>query len=250
MGAHSIANAIRAEIIKGTYAHGSRLPTVREMMARHDVSQQTVASAYGMLADLGLVKTSRSSGTVVIAAPPGTAHLGTYGPADLSVADPWASSLGGEEKEETVSLRQYLAGPQEAAWGIPEGTSVIERVRMRTIDGTPAQHKTTILPYDVATRVPEGYDGVAPMLAPVGAPPAGKPAGVRMADWLGWDIAYSKVLITNEAMRKDATDMLGMPEGTPGHVITNVAWDTSGAVLYVTVTTAPVHHGITMTIQG
>ena len=250
MGAHSIANAIREAINSGKYPHGSRLPTVRELMARHDVSQQTVASAYNMLADQGLVKTSGSAGTTVIAAPPGTAHLGTYAPADLSVADPWTSTLGGEEKEETVLVRQFLSGAHEASWGIPEGTIVVERIRKRTIDGIPAQHKLTLLPYDTALKVPEGYTGVPPMLAPVGAPAPDKPAGVRMADWLGWDIAHTQVTISDKPMRDDACEMLGMPEGTPGRIITNVSKDSSGAVLYVTVTTAPVHHDITMTITG
>lgn len=250
MGAHEIAESMKARMIAGDLKNGDKLPTVRALKEQLNVSQQTVASAYNMLADQGLVKTDRNSGTTVIAAPPGSAHLGTYKPGDLSVADPWKSTLGGDEAETTVLVQQFPALDREVDWGIPVGTVVVERTRIRTIDGIPAQHKLTVLPYAVAELVPDGFQGIPPMLAPVGAPPGTKPEGVRMADWLGWDIAHTEVTIGTGSMSHDACRMLNKPVGTPGTLITNISKDSSGNVLYVTVSTIPMHHHVTMTIVG
>lgn len=250
MGAHEIAEDIKREIIAGRIKHGQKLPTVRVQKERLGVSQQTVASAYGMLADQGMVKTDRNSGTTVIAAPPGSAHLGAYKPAELSVLDPWKVYGDGVGDEKTVSVRQYDAEDREAEWGFVLGTPMVERVRLRTIDGVPAHYRLTVLPYSVAALVPEGFQGVPPMLAPIGAPAPDKPEGVRMADWLGWDIAHSEITIKSQGMSKEAAELLGKPNQNPGMVVTTNVKDSQGAVLYVTEFTVPMHHALTMTVLG
>lgn len=51
---------------------------------------------------------------------------------------------------------------QTTAWGITEAATVVERTRIRSVDGEPVQHKLTVMPYEIATKVPAGYEGTPP----------------------------------------------------------------------------------------
>ncbi|WP_078887522.1 GntR family transcriptional regulator [Streptomyces sp. NRRL S-118] len=250
MNSNAIAAEIRKGIAAGQYRYGARLPSVRDLAERYEVSQQTVAAAYAVLAALGMVRTERGSGTVVTAGKAADAHLGTFTPPDLAAATPWKPANGGQASEETTLVRQLAAPKHMEPWGIAEGSQVVERTRIRSVDGTPAQHKLTVIPYEIAARAPEGHEGAPPMLAPVGSAPVRPPEGVRVADWLGWDVARTEASITAEPMDPAASAALGMAEGTPGFRIVNVTRDSSGGTVYVTVTTAPLHHRVTLDIIG
>ncbi|MFD3511218.1 GntR family transcriptional regulator [Nocardia sp. NPDC058666] len=253
MNSNHIAADIRRGIAAGEYRYGARLPSVRDMAERYEVSQQTVAAAYAVLAALGMVRTERGSGTVVTAGRSADAHLGNYTPPDLASATATAwkpSEEGVQATEETTLVRQLAAPKSMEPWGIAEGSQVVERTRIRSIEGTPAQHKLTVIPYEIAARSPEGHEGAPPMLAPVGSAPVKPPTGVRVADWLGWDVATTEAFITAEPMDPAASSALGMAEGTPGFRIVNVTKDSAGATVYVTMTTAPLHHRVTMNILG
>lgn len=250
MNSNSIAEEIRRGIAAGEYRYGARLPSVRDLAEQKEVSQQTVAAAYAVLGALGMVRTERGSGTVVTAGRSADAHLGTFTPPDLAAATAWQPSEGGQASEETTLVRQLAAPKHMAAWGITEGSQVVERTRIRSIDGIPAQHKLTVLPYEIAARTPDGHEGAPPMLAPVGSAPIKPPAGVRVADWLGWDVSRTKASITAEPIDAAASEALGLAPGTPGFRIINVTQDSTGGTVYVTVTTAPLHHRVTMDIIG
>jgi GntR family transcriptional regulator len=250
MNANGIAAEIRKGIAAGQYRYGTRLPSVRDLAEQHGVSQQTAAAAYATLAALGLVRTERGSGTIVAAGPSADAHLGTFTPPDLAAAVAWQPNEGGQASEETTLVRQLPAPEHMAAWGIAEGSDVVERTRIRSIDGVPVQHKLTVLPYGYASRTPEAYEGIPPMLAPVGAEPVRPPHGVRMADWLGWDVAGTACAITTEPVDPAAAAALGVPEGTPGFRVVAITRDNKGDTVSVTVTTAPLHHRVTLNIIG
>ncbi|MEU4732936.1 GntR family transcriptional regulator [Streptomyces sp. NPDC023588] len=251
MNSNVIAADIRRGIAAGEYRYGARLPSVRDMAERYEVSQQTVAAAYAVLAALGMVRTERGSGTVVTAGRSADAHLGNFTPPDLASASAWKPIADGvQATEETTLVRQLPAPKTMETWGIAEGSQVVERTRIRSIEGTPAQHKMTVIPYEIAARAPEGHEGAPPMLAPVGSEPIRPPAGVRVADWLGWDVATTEAFITAEPMDPAASSALGMADGTPGFRIVNVTKDSNGATVYVTVTTAPLHHRVTLNIIG
>ncbi|MEW1798160.1 GntR family transcriptional regulator, partial [Streptomyces niveus] len=249
VNSNGIAGEIRKQIAAGEYRYGARLPSVRDLAERYDVSQQTAAAAYSVLAALGMVRTERGSGTTVTAGRAADAHLGSFSPPDLSVATAW-KPMGGEATEETTLVRQLAAPKYMESWGIQEGEQIVERTRIRSVDGIPCQHKLTVLPYTIASRTPEGHEGAPPMLAPVGAGPLKPPHGVRVADWLGWDVSRTEAAITAEPMDAAASTALGMTEGTPGFRIVNVTRDSDGGTVYVTVTTAPLHHRITLDIIG
>lgn len=247
--ATAIAAEIRAAIATGEYPYGARLPSVRDLAEQHGTSQQTISAAYAVLSAFGLVRTERGSGTTVSAGPAADAHLGTFSPPDLKAARAWQPSSG-NASEETVSVRQLVVPDAMTSWGIDPGSTIVERTRIRSVDGLPVQHKITVMPYEIAASMPEGHTGVPPMLAPVGAPPAQPPHGVRMADWLGWDVSHTEGSITADPMDSAASSALRMPEGSPAFRIVNITRNSDGNVVYVTVTTAPLHHRVTLAITG
>lgn len=249
MDAHEIAAALRSAIAAGEYPHGSKLPTIRQTAERYGVSHQTAASAYSVLSVLGMVRTDRRSGTTVTAGRSADAHLGTFAPPDLAAAEAWKPTTAGTASEETTLVRQTETSSVDSPWASTEG-GFVERTRVRSVDGAPVQHKLTVMPYAIASRKPEDHDGIPPMLAPVGATPVKPPQGVRVADWLGWNVARTECTITAEPMSPEACTALGMPEGAPGFRVLAVAYDPEGSAVFATITTAPLHHRVTLDIIG
>ena len=69
-GASVIAAKIEEAIVRGQLSPGARLPTVRELAAEIEVSPATVAAAYRVLNERGLITANRRRGTVVAPQPP------------------------------------------------------------------------------------------------------------------------------------------------------------------------------------
>lgn len=61
-----IANHFRAGIVNGQYRVGARLPTVRHVAAQVGTTAETVAAAYRILSEQGLVRARTGTGTVVL----------------------------------------------------------------------------------------------------------------------------------------------------------------------------------------
>lgn len=251
MDANTIAAAVRHAIITREYNHGDRLPTVRDLAERYGVSTPTASAAYAVLSAMGFVKTDKRHGTRVIAGPVTNAHLGTFNPPDLTAAEAWKPAADGEETtSDTYLVEQGPAPDYMAEWGIPEGERIVQRHRIRSVNGIPSQHKLSVFPYDVAARVPSGYTDAPPLLAPVGAPDVHPPKGTRYADWMGWDIATTDCVITAEPLRDYVASALQVPESSPGFQIASTTRASSGTVLYVTTTTTQLHHRVTLRING
>jgi DNA-binding transcriptional MocR family regulator len=64
-----VADTLAREIRDGLYRPGDRLPSIRELTSRLDVSSSTVVEAYGQLLDRGLVESRPQSGFYVRSAP-------------------------------------------------------------------------------------------------------------------------------------------------------------------------------------
>jgi DNA-binding transcriptional MocR family regulator len=60
-----LANAMAAEIRSGSIAVGSRMPSLRQVIAQHGVSQSTVFRAYYLLEEWGLIRAQERSGYYV-----------------------------------------------------------------------------------------------------------------------------------------------------------------------------------------
>jgi DNA-binding transcriptional MocR family regulator len=86
-----LANAMAAEIRSGSVAVGSRMPSLRQVIAQHGVSQSTVFRAYYLLEKWGLVRAQERSGyyvapgaSVTAARTPRTASLAESSKVDIS----------------------------------------------------------------------------------------------------------------------------------------------------------------------
>lgn len=86
-----LANAMAAEIRSGSIAVGSRMPSLRQIIAQHGVSQSTVFRAYYLLEEWGLVRAQERSGyyvapgaSVTAARTPRTAALAESRKVDIS----------------------------------------------------------------------------------------------------------------------------------------------------------------------
>ena len=86
-----LANAMAAEIRSGSIAVGSRMPSLRQIIAQHGVSQSTVFRAYYLLEEWGLVRAQERSGyyvapgaSVTAARTPRTAALAESSKVDIS----------------------------------------------------------------------------------------------------------------------------------------------------------------------
>ncbi|MER6605971.1 GntR family transcriptional regulator [Streptomyces sp. NPDC000927] len=243
MGITEIIKDIREAISDGTYRAGDTLPAGKDLAVKYGVSRQTVSNAMSRLALLGLVNTGTRSGVKVLAGKPSDNHLGSFGAPDLAHSVARRPTRGGSESERTVEVRQVTA---KNIAGIEDGTQVVERIREYRVDGLVAQHKVTILPLWVAEKKPRGYQGIAPLLAPVGAPTPDQPKGIRFYDWLGIGEVSKSTRISVDPVEGGAAAALGMSDGVPCFRIVTVTRDANGRTVDVLVQTLPLHHGITL----
>lgn len=95
-----IRNHLRAQILRGDLAPGTRLPPEREMARHLGVSRTTVVSAYDELAAEGLVEARVGRGTVVVGPP--SSQPGSEGVQPIA----WPAHLS--------SLAQRLQSPTDA----------------------------------------------------------------------------------------------------------------------------------------
>src|SRR5580704_17799110 len=79
-----LANAMAAEIRSGSVAVGSRMPSLRQVIAQHGVSQSTVFRAYYLLEEWGLVRAQERSGYYVA---PGARVTAARAPRSVSLAE-------------------------------------------------------------------------------------------------------------------------------------------------------------------
>jgi len=146
-----IADSLRSEINSGRLPPGSRLPTVRELADRFNVSRNTATKAIAILKAEGLITARTGSGVYVRQAHPVrrlgpdryarhrwqvttvTAHA-TDRPTDA------IEQQGGQTQEVSlVEADEVIA----TALGIEVGTPVYERARVMTRDGDPTHTMTS-----------------------------------------------------------------------------------------------------------
>ena len=91
--ADELAGALRAEILRGRYQPGDRLPSERELAARFDVNRQSAREALQQLERLGLVEIRKGGARVAAlhdASPDVIAHLFDAGDSlDAALVEQW-----------------------------------------------------------------------------------------------------------------------------------------------------------------
>jgi GntR family transcriptional regulator len=251
MDAHQIAEKIEALIASGAegYTYGKRLLNVRELGTQEGVSAQTASAAYQALAMRGLVRTTKKSGTWVIGSKTTRIHLGTFDAAPDWTLPVWSTDDDTDIKE----TKLYKVSASEASglseYGIADGTQIVERHYVKTVNGAPVQHKVTILPYDRAIAMPKepGYTGIAPMMTPVGHPVISQPSGMNMSDWLGWGVDDYVTEFGDTKMTEDSAEIFEVPAGTIAKGSFCMAKTSEGETVFLVITTQGANTKFTIT---
>jgi GntR family phosphonate transport system transcriptional regulator len=147
-----IADRIAAEIGAGGLEPGSKLPAEAALAARYEVNRHTVRRAIAALAEQGLVRASRGSGTYV-EAPPLTYPISERTRfSDIVAAEgrfPQSRLLGSDRAPADMAIAQRLA--------IPVGDPVIRLETLGSANGVPLSRGTHHFPAERLPMMAEDY---------------------------------------------------------------------------------------------
>jgi len=143
---HRVAGALRADIDRGRWKVGERMPTETELAALFDVSRNTVRQALDVLHSMNLVSRQQGRGTFV--APHGLSHL----IGELKSLTDVLLERGFVPGNEGVRVGPDPHPPIDAIEHL--GSSAIWRVdRLRTADGRPFCNMRSWLAEEIGRRV-------------------------------------------------------------------------------------------------
>jgi GntR family transcriptional regulator len=184
-----IADDLRQKIESGELGHGDQLPTELELREEYDASRNTVRDAVKWLITRGLIETRPGQGTFVV-----------------GKIDPYVTILTGDPdkgrddegpvyrleveaklcKPTTTEVRveiQQASGVVANELGLDEGSQVVSRNQLRSIDGTPWSLQTSFYPMSLveqgATRLMDAANIKEGTVAYLGTKLGLKQAGYR-----------------------------------------------------------------------
>lgn len=112
-----LANTMAAEIRSGSVAVGSRMPSLRQIIAQHGVSQSTVFRAYYLLEEWGLIRAQERSGYYVapganVVAPPAPRAAALAQSSKVDISDLVFSVLDAAKHPSIVPLGSAFPSPE------------------------------------------------------------------------------------------------------------------------------------------
>ncbi|MEU6758431.1 GntR family transcriptional regulator [Streptomyces sp. NPDC046685] len=168
-----IAADLRDEIMSGDLAAGAKLPSTAQLKDRFDASNATIQKAVQLLKDEGLAVGRAGAAVTVREKRQRTVRpTASLTPAAEGSAYPWLSKVS----EEQSSARSTLLAVEEvgafgdiaAALGRPEGSPVVCRRQLISIDDEPAELVHSYYPPEIARgtvlEVPRRIRGGTPTL--------------------------------------------------------------------------------------
>lgn len=180
-----MADDLRSAIGRGDYPADGLLPTVRELRAQYDATNDTVKSAFAVLVREGLIDTGQGRRTRVLPRRPVLHRSSSYLPPSASVVYAGGATWKQTLKEAGLSGCQVLgrvgevAAPDDVAehLGREPGTPVLLRPRVMMADGEPVETADSYYRLEVASgtaiaRQKLVRGGVYPVFAAQGFPPA------------------------------------------------------------------------------
>lgn len=129
----AVAQELRQQIADGRLAVGHQVPSETVLCARFEASRGTVRAALATLRHEGLISGGRGRSPVVreAVAPQSFETFMSF--------TSWAEKIGRTPGQHTIEIARRRASPVTAqTLGIAESDSVVEVLRLRTLDGTPA----------------------------------------------------------------------------------------------------------------
>jgi GntR family transcriptional regulator len=156
-----IADELRQQIQTGTYAPGSRLPTIEELRRAYGVSEIVIRHAVALLRHEGLVDTRRGGGTVVRARPQVRRRaMERYATDARQAREPRTSftedhAIGWRDYQLTTRYSRVAADEELAAlFGLEPGTPLLRRHFVFFARGEPEQISVNYLPLDLVEGTP------------------------------------------------------------------------------------------------
>lgn len=158
---HQIFLQLREEIINGSRAFGSRMPTEEELSENFGVSRITARRALAELADTHLVERKRRVGTHVTYQSPAKPIEGSLEQALESLI-----TYGRKTQVRILELDMIAARPPISdALGLPVDTQVLRVDRVRWLENQPISHLVSYVPGDLAGAMDRAALKATPMLS-------------------------------------------------------------------------------------
>lgn len=149
MAWRQVADRIEEEIRRGAVGPGAQLPTEAVLSAQFGVHRHTVRRALAALAEKGLVRATRGSGTFV---------EGALLPYPIASRTRFSEIVAGRGREPGGRLLSTTSVPAEAevarALGLEEGTIVMRLETLRSADGVPLSFARSHLPLPRFEQLP------------------------------------------------------------------------------------------------
>lgn len=222
-GYADIAEHLRDRIRNGALRPGDRLPTIREVMREHGVSNVTAVRAYRLLKAEGLTSANTGSGTVV--ADPGSTNAsgrsGSYAATGRALTPDETSDI--LETGRTVA-DEDIAGRLEIGVGDP----VYVRRRLVRRNGVPTHTSASFYEKYVVDATPE-------LMGPVSTGGSKELAAKR----LGSPLERSLEEVTSRVATEQERDVLGLAEGAIVTQVNRTVYLEDGRVVEAAVKVVP-----------
>jgi GntR family transcriptional regulator len=231
-----IAEELRKRIIDGDLPPGAAVPTEQALVDQYKVSRNTIRNALRELSSQGLITSGQGrTGRRVRSNRPITFHGSKSESMDRADArqvtgvDAWVADVREEGREPDQQIATEIVNADTAIarlLEIEEGSPVVVRRRLRTVDGEPHNLADTYYPMDIAEGTPIMYpndvkQGVIALMREMGY------VQVEYVDELAWRMPTPK-----------ETRVLDIPDGVPVLIQARTGY-TKERPVKVTVTTWP-----------
>lgn len=202
-----IADDLRKAIIDESLAPGTRLPSVRELAATHQVSTRTIVEAERLLLSEGLLTSHQRGATFVRERPAIVRMVRQMYQERAGQGSPWRAEMAAQGRiGDWVSHSQETAAPPAVAerLGIPAGARTMRTQYVFRADGKPVYLSTSWEPLALTL----GTD----IMLPEAGPHAGKGVEDRMAI-IGHQPTRSEEENEARPLTSDEAELLGLHPG-------------------------------------
>jgi GntR family transcriptional regulator len=222
-----VARDLRERIQNGTYAPGTKLPSLREIEAEYQVSRATSRAAYQLLISEGTVEGRFGGGYYVRSYRPIIRHgiqrlAGQATTAGRAIWDVDPGTTGRELVVDQVQVStEEPPGDVANDLGMETDARTVVRRRRYVLDGKPVLLSTSHFPADIAHGTPIEHEDTGPGGAYARLTDAGEPPA-----WFQEDVT-ARMPSPQEATQ------LQLPAGSPILAIRRVVWGPTGRGLEV-----------------